>query len=275
MDYAYVTLGEPDKAIYSPRALEVYRRIGDLDEEASIINNLGVSSYLSGDWLDAIERYKEGREISTRVGNLVDSAGAAANLGEVLVNQGRYEAAGEPLQEALRAYTASGFAEGVAFTNLLLGRMYGIHDDLDASEHSLEESKFQSDALGLEGWKLEAAIYIADAKCRAGSPDRGLAILADAEASAPREFLDYYAPLMARIHGSILSACGRLAEAVDVLDRAILVADQSGDLYEHALISLTLARVAPDQVTASSRKTAIQSLQKLGVQSAPGISLEM
>ncbi|MEN8040965.1 MAG: tetratricopeptide repeat protein, partial [Actinomycetota bacterium] len=275
MDWAHFMLGEPDRAVHSVKALEVYQRVGDLDEEAGVSTNLGTISYLMGDWAAAIEHYDRGREASVRVGNLVDSAVAAANIGEVLVNQGRYEDAGEPLREARRIYSASGFSEGVAFTDLLLGRMYGIEDNLVESEQALEESIAESNALGLDAWSLEASIHLADAKCRAGSPETGLAIIAEAEASAPSDFRDYYAPLLARIRGSILNSAGQTNDAIRVLEQAITVAAERGEDYELSLLVLTLDRIAPDHTEAPSRLNAIRALRTLGVRSAPGVSLDV
>jgi tetratricopeptide (TPR) repeat protein len=253
----------------------VYRRVGDLDEAAAVSTNLGNISYFTGDWEEAIAHYDRGREASIRVGNLVDSAVAAANIGEVLVNQGRYDEAREPLEEARRIYSASGFSEGVAFTDLLLGRMHGVNNDFVGSEHALEESITLASELGLDGWKLEASIHLADAKCRAGSAEAGLAIITKAEEAASADFRDYYAPLLARIRGSILSSAGYQERAIEVLEEALPIATERGDAYEAALLSLTLDHVAPDRATDSSRSDAIEALSALGVKSVPGLSLSV
>ncbi len=204
---------------------------------------------------------------------MVDAATAAENIGEVLVNQGRYEDAEKPLREARRIFRASGYSEGVAFADLLLGRMYGIRGSLSDSESSLKDSILAWEALGLGGAGLEAAIYLADAQCRSGSPETGLATLVAAESKAPADYLDHFQPLMSRIRGSILSAAGLDEEAVTALDYGIALADERGDMYEFGLLVLTLEKVSRDRLDESLRLRALEALRSLGVRSAPGISV--
>ena len=231
MDYAYTMLGEPESAVYSIRALEVYRARGELEKEAVVSTNLGVLSYFSGDWAAALEYYERGRAVSVRVGNMVQAATAATNIGEVLVNQGRYEDAEKPLQEARRIGRASGFSDGVAFTDLVLGRMYGIRGSLSQSENALRDSITAYEILGSAGSGFEASIYLADAQCRSGSPETGLKTLLDAESQAPSDFVDYFQPLLSRVRGSILSEAGRTGEAIEVLEHGVALAVRRGEMY--------------------------------------------
>ena len=102
LDYALVMLGDLEAAVNSERSLEIYRRHAMLEEEALIAQNLGVYEFWRGNWEAALERYREGRESVNRIGNAVAAAHAAANIGEVLVNQGRFDEAEEPLVAARR-----------------------------------------------------------------------------------------------------------------------------------------------------------------------------
>jgi tetratricopeptide (TPR) repeat protein len=209
------------------------------------------------------------------VGNTVQVAIAAANIGEVLVDQGRYDEVEEPLQEARRAYLAAGFSDGIGFVDLLIGRMYGIDGRLTESVEALERSIKEREGLGVGGAILEAEIYLADARCRAGSPEAGLKILTDAEASAPPDYVDYYKPLLFRIRGSILASAGRTDESVESLEAGIALSDERADAFAHALLVLTLAGVDPSLVSESASDEAQGTLQLLGVRSAPGISLSV
>ena len=271
MDYAYAMLGEPESAVYSIKALDVYRARGELEDEAVVSINLGVLSYFSGDWSAALEYYERGYAASVRVGNMVHAATAATNIGEVFVNQGRYEDAENPLREARRIGRASGFSDGIAFADLLLGRMYGIRGSLSQSEASLRDSIRAYESLGRGGSGFEAAIYLADAQCRSGSPEMGLETLGDAELRAPSDFVDYFQPLLARVRGSILNEAGRRAEAIDVLEHGVTLADERGDVFEHGLLVLTLGNLSQDRLDDERRRRAQEALRSLGVRSAPGI----
>jgi class 3 adenylate cyclase/tetratricopeptide (TPR) repeat protein len=273
MDWAHHMLGEPGKAVYSVKAIEIYRRNGDLASEAAVSTNMGGFAYFDGEWTQALDYYERGRETSARAGNALEAAHAAANIGEVLLNQGRYEDAEGPLNEARRSYMASGFSEGVVFTNLLLGRMYGIRGTLEKSEDALEGAIAEASSLGLDGWNLEAAIYLADARCRAGSPVEGVELLDEAERAAPLEFVDYYAPLLSRIRGSVLDSAGQRTEAIAVLVEGIEIAKERDDDFEHGLLVLAMARVDEDRTDAMAVHNAKETLRSLGVRSVSGVDL--
>jgi class 3 adenylate cyclase/tetratricopeptide (TPR) repeat protein len=273
MDYAHVMLGQLDLATNSKNSLKIFQEAGDLREVAGVSTNLGVLAYWNGDWVQALDYYERGQEASVQVGNMIDAAGAAANIAEVLVNQGRHEEADEQLRSARRIYQASGFAEGVGFVDLLIGRMYGVMGDLEESERTLRDSIEEMEVFGLGASVLEAEIHLADATCRAGSPEVGLQLLDEAEASADAEHADFYSPLLSRIRGSILESAGRTDEAIACLEDAIIVASERGDTFEHGLLVLTLARIAADRVEDSVQEEARQALRNLGVRSAVGISL--
>jgi tetratricopeptide (TPR) repeat protein len=273
MDYAHVMLGQLELATYSKNSVRIFQEAGDLREVAGVSTNLGVLAFWNGDWVQALDYYERGRDSSVKVGNMIDAAGAAANIGEVLVNQGRYDEAEGYLRSARRTYQASGFAGGISFVDLLIGRMYGIKGDLDKSENALLGSIEESRLFGLNGLILEAEIHLADAKCRSGSPEVALQVLDDAQASAPTEHAEFYELLLSRIRASILDAAGRTDEAIEYLERAITLSSERGDTFEHGLLVLTLSRVANDRVSADARDQATEALRDLGVRSTPGISL--
>ena len=273
MDYAHLTLGQSDKVIYSQKALDVYRSLGELEEEASVLTNLGAFAFFDDDWATALELYEKSEEAFGRVGNLVGAATAQANIGEVYVNQGRYEVAEEPLRAAKRIATASGFSETVAFVDLLLGRMFGISGDLSAAKTSLQEAIDEASALGQGGFVFEASIHLADAQCRAGSAETGLSTLSDAERNVSGDYFDFHRPLFCRVKGSVLESAGEFDRSVELLEEGIALAEERGDAYELALLVLTLDRIAHDVVGSRRRDEARGTLRALGVQSVPGITV--
>ena len=67
---------------------------------------------------------------------------------------------------------------------------------------------------------------------------------------SPSEYQDFYSPLSARIHGSILDSAGDAQGAIDVLEAGLSVAKDRGDPYESALLTLTLDRVSQGRIDA-------------------------
>ncbi|MGI9609198.1 MAG: tetratricopeptide repeat protein, partial [Acidimicrobiia bacterium] len=271
MDWALFMLGRSDEAVHSQGALEIFQRLGNLQDEAGLSTNLGAFAYFDGDWAKAIEYYEIGREASERAGNTVDAAVAAANLGEVLVNQGRWGDALEPLSDARRIYSSSDFGEGVAWADQLLGRLYGVEGDIERSVTVLEASVDLWRSLGMDASGFEAAIPLADARCRAGDPDAGLATLDEAESWVPDDYRAYYEVPLARTRGSILEAADRRDEAAVALAAGLDSDELGGDVYESALLTLTMDKIAPDRLQSGSADAARETLRTLGVGSVPGI----
>ena len=273
LDYSLVMLGDLDKATNSNESLEIYRTHGKLDEEGQVAQNLGVYAYWRGDWNTALEMYRQGRTTLERVGNIVEVARADANIGEVLVNQAKFAEAEEPLFDARRIYSASGFDEGIAFVDVLIGRMYGLRGDLERSARYLESAIDASRGLQLDAHILEASIHLADAACRSGDPHEGLAILERAADEAPAEYLEFFLPLFARVNGSVLDAAGDTDRALEVLDQGLTEATERGDVYEAALLVEAIERIDDRRIDEASRVAARETLRTLGVRSASGDSV--
>ena len=79
------------------RALTLYEELGDLVGQNDMNNNLGVLAYFDGRWDDALGYYQQSRDGAERVGNIVDVGFAEANIGELLVNQRRFDEAEDRL----------------------------------------------------------------------------------------------------------------------------------------------------------------------------------
>ena len=103
-------------------ALAIYERLGDLDRQAAVLNNLGGFAYHDGRWHDAVALYQRAAEASERAGDTANAAFGACNIGEVLSDQGRLDEARHQLRRALRIWRGSEYDWGTAFATTLLGR---------------------------------------------------------------------------------------------------------------------------------------------------------
>ena len=107
LDWALYDAGRPEEATHSDGALAIYERLGDLDRQAAVLNNLGGFAYHDGRWHDAVALYQRAAEASERAGDTANAAFGACNTGEVLSDQGRLEEARRQLQRALRIWRGS------------------------------------------------------------------------------------------------------------------------------------------------------------------------
>src|SRR5205823_5632221 len=83
LDWAYQTLGRPDEAVYSERAIEIYERLGDLDRLGAALNNLGGFVYMEGRWDEALELAERARNALEKIGDETAATIAALNIAEV------------------------------------------------------------------------------------------------------------------------------------------------------------------------------------------------
>jgi tetratricopeptide (TPR) repeat protein len=117
------------------RVLALFVRAGDLSRQGGTWNHLGLTAYFRGEWGRAVGCYREAQQLFERCGYEWAAAMAAANVGEILLDQGRLDEAEPLVAAALRVCRVSGAPTDVGFTAALLGTLYarkGRH--LDATE---------------------------------------------------------------------------------------------------------------------------------------------
>jgi class 3 adenylate cyclase/predicted ATPase len=123
LDLARSEIGELGEPVNLERAVQLYDELGDLSGKGRALNVLAAVRYWRGEWDRALELYEASRAATLQSGNLVFSAVTAANIAEVLLDQGRLEGLGALLAESSRVINAAGMAAGVAFVKYLESRL--------------------------------------------------------------------------------------------------------------------------------------------------------
>ncbi|MDX6707280.1 MAG: hypothetical protein QOI48_3126 [Solirubrobacteraceae bacterium] len=234
LDAALIESGHPSsEAVHSARALEIYRRLGDLRRESAVLNNLGAFAYREGRWDDAVALYGHAGETSERAGGVADAAFGDFNIGEVLSDQGRLDEAEQRLRQALEIWRATGDDHGVAFATALLGRLAGRAGRGEQGAQLLADAhvRFRSlrlghDVLQVKAFQLENLVF----RGRADEAIVASETLIEDLAGGGR-----LAALLERVHGLALAQAGRLEDASAALDRSLRAARELGESYEIAL----------------------------------------
>jgi class 3 adenylate cyclase len=246
LDLTLVELGRIAEATHSPRALEIFRRLGDLERESVVLNNMGIIAYYRGLWDEAVERYRESGERSERAGLPGDAAYTEVNVGEILSDQGRYEEASAHLSRAMQLFRSTSVGHRVAFTQMLMGRLEvrrGHRDGLAQLQAAVEQLR----ALGLVGDVAMGDAYIAEAHVLTGDPNEGLTIAHALLLSGDRQLA-----LLRRVQAIAWARLDEPEKCVELLRDSVEAAREAGADYELAM-SLDLlgamGRLDPAELT--------------------------
>lgn len=267
LDAAYNMLGQPANAVYSEHALAIYEELGDLPGTAIVTNNLGGQAYFEGRWGDAVDFYARALDAFVRAGNEAEAATCGANIGEVLVSQGRFPEAKEVLVPSVRVLRAHGLVDAAIFAEIQLARLRLLEGD-DGAIDRLRELRAEAIRTGQMQSAIEAAILVAHGLVLKGRPQDALDTLAETERGSGGE-AELYASTLARTRGHALAALGRTDEARNAVAAGLALAREQGLAFEVAqllLIEAQLTEHAParDQVLEEAQDI----FEELGVVSA-------
>jgi class 3 adenylate cyclase/tetratricopeptide (TPR) repeat protein len=241
-DWAYRVTGLPERAVHGTDALRIYEELDDLSGQAMVMNNLGAQAYFDGHWAEAVDLYERARSAFDRAGNAVQAAIAAANVGELLVNQDRPNEAEPMLRDAVRVLRASAFVDGATFAEVQLARLLIGRRQLDEAAEILEAALADLIAADLYGSALEAAIHLADCRRLEGDPAMALHLLAEAEAQAGED-AEWQVAQLARVRALAQLESGRGEDALATLATAVRSARAQGLESELPLLLTARAEV--------------------------------
>ncbi len=229
LDWALVQLGRATEATYSARALEIYELLCKPEEQATVLNNLGGFAYLDGRWEDAVDLYRRAGECSERAGKPGDAAYTDYNIGEIRSDQGHLAEAAGHLERARRVWTATKERQGVAFVDMLLGRLAMRDGRGEEALVLLDSALAEMRRLKLDADADYAQALVGEVEAFVGDPSRALTI-----AREHLEVDDRDQPLLHRIEGIALARLGQAHAAGEALVKVLDVARARGASYDIA-----------------------------------------
>jgi tetratricopeptide (TPR) repeat protein len=240
LDWALFELGRFDEVTHSARALAIYRSLGDLEQEARVLNNLGGFAYWRGRWHEAIDLYRQAGACRNRAGNVAEVAQTDANVGEILSDQGYLEDAEAHLRRAHRMWSSTGHREGAAFANMLLGRLWVRRGRGQEGIALLKATVLDMRRVGVGYYADLASALTAEAEALSGVAEGAVALSADLLASGNNNVA-----MLRRASAIGLARMGDRDGARRELELSLAAARARGEDFELALALDVLAALGP------------------------------
>jgi tetratricopeptide (TPR) repeat protein len=205
LDLVTAVLGEPETVQYGRLALAIYEELGDLQRQASVLNNLGQRALYEGRWPEAVELNERAADLYLRMGNTIDHMEVISNLSEVLSYQGRLDEAEAHALEVERVMRATG-RDWVMYAQRELGRIAYRSGRYDEALPLLREARAGWSRSGAEAEVRECDMGIAECFVLMGETEAALDLLDELAAyiEAEGEIADLRMTRIERIRGFAL-----------------------------------------------------------------------
>ena len=225
-------------------ALRIFEELGDLTEQAHMLNNLGVHRTVEGRWPDALPMFAQAAEKFRRIGDAPNAANADYNRAEVLVRQGRSDEALPLLENTLRIARAVGDEDLVALIRKEIGRAQSRAGDVPAGLTLLEEARAQLTSLREPQEVVDADIASAEAHLLGGRPEQALALIEGALAEAVSIHAATLLPPAYRVQAAALLAMGEVARARTALAEGLRQSSSPNVAHERGFLLALATRIA-------------------------------
>jgi class 3 adenylate cyclase/tetratricopeptide (TPR) repeat protein len=264
--------GGPSAEEHGEMALRIFEQLGDLTEQAHMLNNLAGHRFYAGHWSDALLMFARAGETFRRLGDAPNAANADYNRAEVLVRQGRSDEALPLLQNTLRVARAVGDEDLVALVRKEMGRAQSRAGDVPAGLTLLEEARTQLIRLREPQEVVDADIAAAEAHLLAGWPEQALPLIERALPEAASIHAARLLPSAYRVQAAALLAIGEVAQARTALAEGLRQSSSPDVAHERGFLLAVAARLAHQQDDPDAEPLAEQAreaLELLGVVRVP------
>jgi class 3 adenylate cyclase/tetratricopeptide (TPR) repeat protein len=236
LDFVALGLGQLGSVTNSERALAIYEELGDLERQATVLNNLGVFAHMQGRWDESVALYERAEQAWDQTGDRWSASFATTNRGEVLSDQGHLDDAEPLFRAALRVAQAAGSDQHTAVAAEYLGRLMTRRGLFEEAQELLASARLAYEAAGERVEVLATGAKIAECRVLAGDWEGGLELSGDLLARVAREEgASTLEAMLERLRGCALMQGARLGEAEASLRQSTSVARSASMEYEVAL----------------------------------------
>ncbi|MGY2874246.1 class 3 adenylate cyclase/tetratricopeptide (TPR) repeat protein [Marmoricola sp. URHA0025 HA25] len=170
----YLASGRDSYRTLGTLALQAYVEIDDVAGQAQCTNNLAVEALEDNRWVEAATMFRRAAELYRRLGDTDNEGVAMCNQAEVLVDQGRYDEAGPLLDEALEIARSVSDDELVALALRQQGRARARTGDAETGLSLLKEARLLFDKIDAPDEGALTELSIAEATLLGGDVEAAL-----------------------------------------------------------------------------------------------------
>ena len=157
----YYEKGEFDKTLkHWTNSLVIREEIGNFQDIAGSLNNLGLIYRTKGELEKALEYYKRGLAFYDEIGNPVYIALALNNIGDAYRAKGELDKALEYLQRSLALKDEIGNLQDIATTLDNIGIIYRAKGELDKASNCFQRSLALEEKIGNDLWSSYTLFYL-------------------------------------------------------------------------------------------------------------------
>ena len=209
-----------------------------------------------------MEYYERSAELARRGGDVVEEATARNNIGEILSDQGEFEAAEVAIRDALRVWRGANYGFGMAYATLNLGRLAVRRHQISDAYALLDDAYARFSAVGARSHALQAAIAKVEVllvEGRAGEALVRTAELMPAEHGADSVLMEAW---LHRLAGAASAQLGDHQRAREQWDASLAAAEVAEAEFERALTLDAIALVEP---ASPARAEAAAIFDRMGI----------
>ncbi|HEX3130807.1 MAG TPA: CHAT domain-containing tetratricopeptide repeat protein [Thermoanaerobaculia bacterium] len=234
---------DPERALELYReALDLNRRLGDREQEAVTLHNLGQAWLRLGETEKALASYEQALPVWRSLGKRYDEAGTLVKLGYLYQSVGEPARAIDLLPKALAIFESLGADRDAAGTLNALGNAQAKAGELEPALASLDRALAIRRRLGDRRGEGETLNDVGWCQILQGRPEKARASFGAAVA-AFREVRDEPSGAMALSNqGWADEELGRARPALDAFNRALPVLGSAGLREREAMALLGIAR---------------------------------
>jgi tetratricopeptide (TPR) repeat protein len=265
LDECLIRTGQPEAATHFPQVLELYGSLHDHVQVARTLNNLAIASFFKSQWDSAAAQLDKAIDAYLMAGDIANAAFGQFNLGDIRLNQGRWDEAQTILSSARRTLEACDYRLAADCATMALGRTKVFLGDTDAGLALLRSASSGLDKGDYPVQRLECRARLAEALIFAGQLTEAGPVLKEArnlERSSPDATLS---SLLDRIEVSLDYLTGNIEGAISRSPSYLDKARRFGAEYE----VLMLTALGEEFGIRGDQQESLRLREQLGVQQLP------